>query len=97
MFPAFPTGMQWNSGASPSRSTISKAPGLLALDAERVHRIHDDDRRAARQLPHDLEGNVEIAPHLQDLRPVHECLGQLAERDVALGDEHRALIPARAA
>ena len=26
MLPALPTGMQWTSGASPSTSTISKAP-----------------------------------------------------------------------
>ena len=65
-----------------------KGAGLLALDAERVHRVHDHDRSAFRQLPHDLEGNVEIATHLQDLRPVHERLGELAESDVSLGYQY---------
>src|ERR1022692_1149519 len=49
-----------------------EGPCLVALDAERVDRINDNDRRAGRQLTDDLEGDVEIASYLQHLRPVHE-------------------------
>ena len=72
--------------------------GLLSLDPERVDRVHDHDRRASGKLAHDLERDVEVAAHLEDLGAVHERLGELAERDVALGDEHDAgACPARAA
>ena len=93
MFPALPDRDAVDFGGIAEAVHYLEGTGLLPLDAERVHGVHDDYRRASRQLPHYLEGNVEIAPHLQDLRPVHERLGQLSERDVTLGDEHRATHP----
>ena len=63
---------------------------LLALDAVRVDRVDDRDRRPLAQLAHECRGVVEVAADLQHRGAVDERLGQLAERDVALGDEHRA-------
>ena len=82
--------MQWTSGASPSWSTISKAPGLLALDPVGVDRVDHGDGGLVAEFADDVEGLVEVAAQLEDLRPVDQRLGQLAERDVPLGDEHRA-------
>ena len=90
MFPALPTGMQWNSGASPRRSTISKAPvfcpsirnGFTEFTTTTGARFGSSltTSRATSKLPLTCS----------TVRPVHERLGQLAESDVALGNEHRA-------
>ena len=90
MLPALPTGMQWKSGASPSTSTISNAAGLLALDPVRVDRVDHRHRRPLAELADDGQGLVEVAPDLEHPGAVDEGLGQLAEGDVAVGDEHGA-------
>ena len=40
--------------------------------------------------PDDGQRLVEVAPHLQDPGPVDQGLRQLPERDMTLGDQHRA-------
>ena len=65
--------------------------GLLALDPVRVDRVHDGHRslvdRESRTI---VERLVEVPADLQHLRAVDERLRELAERDVAFGDEHDA-------
>ena len=90
MLPALPTGMQWTSGASPSTSTISKAPVFCPSIRYGLTELTTVTGAAFPQCPHDGESLVEVPPHLQHPRPVHEGLGQLAQGNVALRDEHGA-------
>ena len=90
MLPALPTGMQWTSGASPSCVDDLEGAGLLALDAVGLTELTTVTGALLAELADDVERLVEVAPHLQDLGPVDEGLGQLAEGDVTLGDEHGA-------
>ena len=39
---------------------------FLPLDPVGVYGVHDRDRLCGRQLPHELQGPVEISPHLDD-------------------------------
>ena len=64
--------------------------GLLALDAERVDAVDERDGVVLGQVAAQVEAVVEVALDLQQLRAVHERLGELAERDLALGHEHGA-------
>ena len=64
--------------------------GLLALDAVRVDRVHQLDRLALDDLLHELQRLVEVAAQRDHARAVHHRLGELAARDLALRDDHRA-------
>ena len=90
MLPALPTGRTWMSGASPRASTISNDGGLLTLDPVGVHRVHQLDRVRLGELAGGHEAVVEVAVDLQQRGAVRDRLAQLAHRDLALGDEHRA-------
>src|SRR5436309_2935271 len=63
---------------------------LLTLEPVGVHGVDQRDGVLGGQLPDDGEGLVEVALDLDHLGPVDQRLGQLAEGDVALGDEHGA-------
>ena len=63
---------------------------LLALDAERVDAVDQAHRVVDRQLAGQREAVVEVALDLQQLGAVHERLGELAHRDLALRHEHGA-------
>ena len=71
---------------------------LLALDAQRVDRVHDLDARLLAELAHDVERVVEVAVHGHHARAVDERLRELAQRDLALpGCTTAHIRPARAA
>ena len=63
---------------------------LLSLYPLRVDRIDDRDRRVVGEVADDGEQLVEIPPNLEDPCAVHQGLRQLAQCDVALGDEDHA-------
>src|SRR6185437_13821050 len=63
---------------------------LLALQTVRVDRVDQRDRVVDGQLAGQLEAVVERPVDLQQLRAVNQRLGELADRDLALGDEHGA-------
>ena len=90
MLPALPTGMQCTSGASPSASTISKAAVFWPSMRNGLTELTTVTGARSASSPDDGQGLVEVAPHLEDPGPVHQRLGQLAEGDVPLGDEHGA-------
>jgi hypothetical protein len=66
---------------------------LLAFQAQRVHRVHQRDRVTGDELAHELERAVEVALQRDHAGAVHERLGQLAGRDLALRDDDRAAQP----
>ena len=64
---------------------------LLSLDAHRVHTVDQGDGRVIRrQFAGELQAVIEIAVDLDDLGAVHDGLGELSHRDLALRDQHRA-------
>ena len=63
---------------------------LLAFDAELVDRVDEHDRMRVGELAHERQRLVEVALERDHARAVHERLGHLALRDLALGDDHRA-------
>ena len=93
MLPALPTGSTCTSGASPRKSTISKARGLLALEPHRVHRVHQRDRVVVGQPAGEPQAVVEVAADHDHLGAVHDRLGELAGRDLALRHQHQRLDP----
>src|SRR5699024_5797010 len=67
---------------------------LLPLDTHRVDRVDQTDLRVGGGgLAGQFEAVVEVAVDLDDRRAVHDRLGQLARRDLALRDEDRAAHP----
>jgi hypothetical protein len=65
--------------------------GLLPLDAKRVDRVDEGDGGiVGGELAGQLQAVVEVAIDLNDLRAVHDRLGKLAHRDLALRHQHRA-------
>jgi hypothetical protein len=64
--------------------------GLLPLEPVRVDRVDERDRVALRELAHEQERLVEVAAQRDHLRAVHQRLGELAGRDLALRHDHRA-------
>ena len=64
--------------------------GLLALEAERVDAVHERDRMSLHELAHERQRLVEVAAQRDHARAVHQRLGELAGRDLALGHDHRA-------
>ena len=67
--------------------------GLLALDPVRVDRVHELDRVLLRKLADEGERVVEVASDRDHARAVHQRLGELADRDLALGDDDGAAHP----
>ena len=92
MLPALPTGMH---SASSSSELLDQLEGrrLLALDAELVDRVDERDRVALDQLADERQRLVEVAAQRDHPRAVHQRLRELAGRDLALGDDHRAADP----
>ena len=66
-----------------------KGGGFLALEPERVERVHQGDRVGVGHLAHDRQGPVEVALHGQDFGAVEQGLGQLALGHVAIGNQHK--------
>ena len=64
--------------------------GLLAFDPVRVDRVDELDRVLLGELADDRQGVVEVALQGDDAGAVHQRLGELADRDLALRDDHRA-------
>ena len=87
--PALPTGMH-SASISPELVEDLERRGLLALQPERVDRVHERDRAPLRELAHELERLVEVAAQRDHARAVHQRLGELARGDLALGDDHDA-------
>ena len=61
------------------------ADGLLALDAQRVHRIGQVDRIVPRHFLDDPHAAVEVGVERQHLRTVADRLDELRRRDLARG------------
>ena len=62
---------------------------LLPFDPVGVDRVDQFDRVLLRQLAHDPQRVVEVALQGDDPRPVHQSLGELADRDLPLRHDHR--------
>ena len=91
MLPALPTGRACTSGAVPSASTISNAAVFCPSMRIRVDGVDQrDGREVGGELAGQLQAVVEVAVDLDDLRAVHDRLRELAHRDLALRDQHRA-------
>jgi hypothetical protein len=63
---------------------------LLSLDAKGVDRVDEGDGVVGGHFFRKPERGVEVAFDLDHARSVDHCLGELAERDVALRNENRA-------
>ena len=91
MLPALPTGRQCTSGARPSASTISNAAVFWPSMRTGLTELTSATRRVVGgDLAGQFQAVVEVAVDLQDLGAVHDGLRQLAHRDLALRDQHRA-------
>ena len=98
MLPALPTGRKWKSGASPSTSMISKAAVFCPSMRTGLMELTISIGLGLAELAHEPQGVVKIAVDGDDLRAVHEGLGQFAEGDFARGQQDDATrCPARAA
>ena len=64
--------------------------GLLTFDAVGVDRVHDGDGNVLSEFAGQRQSAVEVAADLDDFGAVHDGLSQLAERNLAFGDEHDA-------
>ena len=89
MLPALPTGMQSASSVAELLDDL-EGGGLLALEAVLVDGVDERDRVAVGQRAHERQRLVEVAAQRDDARAVHERLGELALRDLALRHDHRA-------
>ena len=79
MLPALPTGMASASGERAQSFTHLEGGGLLAFDAVRVHGVYKGDFVHLPGGPlGELQGGVEVAFDLDDLRPVGQDLDGLA-------------------
>ena len=87
-FPALPTGIASASGGPPELLADLEGGRLLPLDPIRVDGVDQLDRVALGQLADDPERVVEVAADRDHARAVHQRLGELADRDLALGDDH---------
>ncbi|MFL5874098.1 MAG: hypothetical protein ACJ75T_11605 [Solirubrobacterales bacterium] len=66
---------------------------LLTFDPVRIDRVDQLDRVLLGELADDPQGVVEVALQGDDAGAVHQRLGELADRDLSLGDDHRAAHP----
>ena len=93
MLPALPTGIASAAGAAPSSSITSNAAvfwpsiryGLTELTSS-IGCFCASSRTIVERL-------VEVAAQRDHPRAVHQRLGELADRDLALGHDHRAAHP----
>ena len=90
MLPALPTGMQSASTSPPRSSRISNAAVFWPSRRNWLTELTSAIGCAGAQLAHELERLVEVAAQRDHARAVHERLGELAGRDLALGHDHRA-------
>src|SRR5437879_5947890 len=67
--------------------------GLLPLEPERVHRVHECHRVPLGDPPDDRQRLVEVTVHGEDLRAVDRRLRELAEGDRALRHHHEGADP----
>ena len=93
MLPALPTGRASASGARPSASTISQAPGLLPLEPVRVDRVHDHGQALLAEPADGGQRGVEVAVDHDQPGPGGERLRQLAARHLAGGQDDVARQP----
>ena len=63
---------------------------FLPLQAVRVDRIHDVERKRLRHLLREPHPFIEVAADLDDERAMHHRLRELSERNLSLRDEHEA-------
>ena len=93
MLPALPTGIASAAGRLAQLVDHLERGGLLALDPVRVDRVDELDRVLLRELADERERVVEVAADRDHPRAVHQRLGELADRDLALGHDHGAAHP----
>ena len=77
MLPALPTGMERVERAVEILMDL-EGRGLLAFDAELVHRVDEHDRVRLGQLAHELQRLVEVAREGDHTGAVDQRLGHLA-------------------
>ena len=93
MLPALPTGMQSASSGSPSSSRTSNAAVFWPSIRNGLTELTSSIGWLLGELADELERLVEVAAQRDHARAVHQRLGELAGRDLALGDDHRAAQP----
>ena len=91
--PALPTGIASAPGRLAELLDHLEGGRLLALYPVGVDRIDQLDRVLLGELADDRQGVVEVSLEGDDAGAVHERLGELADRDLALRDDHRAAQP----
>ena len=92
MLPALPTGMARIVGRAAQVVADLEGGGLLALEAERVDRVDQGDRMVVLlgERADDPERVVEVAVDRHHPRPGDQRLEQLADGDLALGQDDDA-------
>ncbi len=90
MLPALPTGMQSASQPPSSASRISKAAVFWPSMRNSLTELTSTIGCVVGQLAHERQRLVEVARQRDHAGAVHERLGHLALRDLALGHDHRA-------
>ena len=85
-------------GGSPKVIADFEGSGLLTVEAERIDRIDERDRVVVLlgKGPDDTQRLVEITVDRDDLCPGDQGLEELADRDLALGQDTITSIPAAA-
>ena len=88
--PALPTGIARASGRLAQLLDHLEGGRLLALDPVRVDRVDELDRVLVGELADDRQRLVEVALQGDHAGAVHQRLDELADRDLALGDDDGA-------
>ena len=91
MLPALPTGRHVHVRGVAERVDDLERGGLLPCDADRVHRVDQRHRVLARTARGPAAGSRRSCPSTCRMRrAVGQRLAQLAQRDLAVRDQHRA-------
>ena len=93
MLPALPTGMQSASSSSPSSSTSSNAAVFWPSIRNSLTELTSEIGWRRDEFADELQRLVEVAAQRDHARPVHQRLGELARRDLALGHDHAPAQP----
>ena len=93
MLPALPTGMQ-SASSRPSRSSSSSNAAVFwPCRRNSLTELTSAIGWRVGELAHQLERGVEVAAQRDHARAVDQRLGELAGRDLAVGDDHGAAQP----
>ena len=90
MLPALPTGRKWKSGARPSTSQISNAAVFWPSMRTGLIELTTSTPGCAPSSRTSRSASSKLPSQRDDLRAIHARLRQLAQRDLAVRQQHHA-------